>query len=284
LRRLKEKRVIELRFWQCLAPAIVILLFCPLCNAAFAASSDDSEDKSALEKIAQLEDGGDMASALAMLDQYLQKHPDSAEALNLKGMALWEIGNIPDAEVALTSATQADPNYAQSFINLGNLYVEERRYDMAKETYLPLTEMQPDKYYSFYAVGYACYYLQDYQSAVDYLQKAIALEPQNYYSWEMQAKAFTELGDWEQALDCWSFAGNLRDNRWEPYWCSAQLLARLQRPEEAFQQLAKAFALNSALSWQAKDLPVFAPYAENPEFKELIDSAMQGSSPNSGGD
>ena len=272
----------EQKYWVSLPLAVIFLILSPLNITVFAAGSNSSDDKSTLENIAQLEENGDMASALTMLDQYLQKHPNSAEALNLKGMALWEIGNIPDAETALSLAALADPNYPQSFINLGNLYLEEGRYDLAKEAYLPLTEMQPDKYYSFYSVGYVCYYLQDYNSAVDYLQKAITLEPQNYYAWEMQAKAFTELGELEQALDCWLFAENLRDNRWESYWCAAQILARLQRPEEAFQQLEKAFALNSALAWQAKDLEVFAPYTENPKFKELINNAI-GASPSSSG-
>jgi tetratricopeptide (TPR) repeat protein len=133
----------------------------------------------------------DYQSTLKECNHLIQMNPDSPEALHFMGMAYRRMGKIDQAineyrkvlqsQPALpeiyTKALELNPNYAEAYSNLGNLYVEKRMADEAIESCQKALEFNPQSAKALSHLG-AAYILKNmFREAEAASKKALGIDP-----------------------------------------------------------------------------------------------------------
>ena len=133
---------------------------------------------------------GCMAGAAAEVE------PDSAaiEAYNAYVEA-YEAGDRQEAEKHLKAASAAQPDWADPYVHLGRLYIEQERFSTACATLAQAAEMMEDDAEVAFYWGYALYRDGQYGDAAVQLEKSLALEEKKEEATEVLAQANLELGN-----------------------------------------------------------------------------------------
>ncbi len=86
--------------------------------------------------------------------------PETRTPMNwlLLGNILQDKGRIDDADFMFSQAALNDPHFYKAFYNLGNLYLEQDKPNMAIEEYKRVLKLKPDFAYAYYNMG--CAYLK----------------------------------------------------------------------------------------------------------------------------
>ncbi len=123
-------------------------------SAALAFGSDDSSSSSsssssksagsesytaAMTKI----NAGDYASAIPLLQQSLASNPKNPDALNELGFSYRKLGHLSDSLDAYRKALAIEPNHIDANEYLGELYLQMKRPDLAKQQLTLLDKLCP---------------------------------------------------------------------------------------------------------------------------------------------
>ncbi|MBD1814996.1 tetratricopeptide repeat protein [Microcoleus vaginatus DQ-U2] len=112
---------------------------------------------------------GKLDEAIALCQQVLASHPNSAKTCKTLGKALQAQGKLEDARYWYKVAIALQPDFAEAFANLGTL----------------------------------CATLEQWQEAIACYQKAISLQPDFAGFYRNLSRIFTQVGQAEEAADCW---------------------------------------------------------------------------------
>ncbi len=110
------------------------------CGVRHSSSSRPSE-RTAVAKNAST--GHRSASALATIDETLEKWPNDAKTLNAKAYIHETLGDMNMAKAAYRLAVEKDPKFADGYNNLGRIYVQEGDLETAIEMYEMAIERNP---------------------------------------------------------------------------------------------------------------------------------------------
>ncbi|MFH1059570.1 MAG: tetratricopeptide repeat protein [Pseudomonadota bacterium] len=84
------------------------------------------------------------AQAMPLIEALLEQDAQDATVLNLKGQALLQQGQPLPASQAFEAATQADPDHAQAFYNLGGVCANQlKNHDCARQAFARFLELEP---------------------------------------------------------------------------------------------------------------------------------------------
>jgi tetratricopeptide (TPR) repeat protein len=86
-------------------------------------------------------------------------------------------GRTKDAENSYRTATQADKSWALPHNRLGLLYVEQKDFYKAVDSFLQAIALQPKWEFPYNNMGTAYFNLKDYDTAAGYYRKAIEINP-----------------------------------------------------------------------------------------------------------
>ncbi|UNU25075.1 tetratricopeptide repeat protein [Microcoleus vaginatus] len=112
---------------------------------------------------------GKLDEAIALCQQVLASHPNSAKTCKTLGKALQAQGKLEDARYWYKVAIALQPDFAEAFANLGTL----------------------------------CATLEQWQEAIGCYQKAISIQPDFAGFYRNLSRIFTQVGQAEEAADCW---------------------------------------------------------------------------------
>ncbi|MEG4506551.1 tetratricopeptide repeat protein [Microcoleus sp. F6_B4] len=112
---------------------------------------------------------GNLDEAIALCQQVLASHPNSAKTCKTLGKALQAQGKLEDARYWYKVAIAHQPDFAEAFANLGTL----------------------------------CATLEQWQEAIACYQKAISLQPNFAGFYRNLSRIFTQVGKAEEAADFW---------------------------------------------------------------------------------
>ncbi|MEG4806198.1 tetratricopeptide repeat protein [Microcoleus sp. F8-D3] len=112
---------------------------------------------------------GNLDEAIALCQQVLASHPNSAKTCKTLGKALQARGKLEDARYWYKVAIAHQPDFAEAFANLGTL----------------------------------CATLEQWQEAIACYQKAISLQPNFAGFYRNLSRIFTQVGQAEEAADFW---------------------------------------------------------------------------------
>jgi cytochrome c-type biogenesis protein CcmH/NrfG len=121
---------------------------------------------------------GENSEAVAAWKKALEIDPENAQAADL--IARVERAQTRSAERrGLEILVEKEPERPDAWFRLGEIYLKEKRYDLAVSALEKATRLAPDRAQYFYRLGYACHRMQDYEQAETALKTARVLDPGN---------------------------------------------------------------------------------------------------------
>jgi tetratricopeptide (TPR) repeat protein len=131
-----------------------------------------------------------------------QKTSKDRYLLNGLAMAYKQLGNLDSAIIYLEKEINISPKNSLAYRNLGDIYVELRQFDKAREIYNNLINVDSKNAQS-YAVRAQFFMtdIDDYLSSISDLSKAIELEIDNSDFYFKRAKVYFKIKDYRKALN-----------------------------------------------------------------------------------
>jgi Flp pilus assembly protein TadD len=119
-----------------------LLVFCPL---SFAEASTDAEKyaKPMAQATTEFEKGNYQVAQDAFL-KLVTKYPSSAELRNMLAKSYKRLGKLDEAKGEFRAAIQCDPNYADSYYELGCMLESDKDYRSAVVSFEKYLELKPD--------------------------------------------------------------------------------------------------------------------------------------------
>ena len=129
---------------------------------ALAGEADERADEGVLVWLGLARQAtGRYAQAAATFRHLAQRRPDVSAYWNNLGVASRLGGDLDAAEQALSQAASLAPDDTDVLYNLGLLYIQQRRWPLARETLLDAVERSPDFLDARLQAAYACYVCGD---------------------------------------------------------------------------------------------------------------------------
>lgn len=154
------------------------------CREALLKAIDlDDENIDALSKIAELYFLlGDYEKSFAYLNKITNLDPNNAKAYFMKGYGLLEQGDTTRAITAMHRATQADPDYYEAFLKLGQL-LSSKDPPLADEYFNAAIRIKPNSEEALYMYAYHLQSTNRINEAIQQYEKLIILNPVNKYAY-----------------------------------------------------------------------------------------------------
>jgi len=122
---------------------------------------------------------GDSGQALAVAQEMLRKNPQDAEALLVKGLALFETGDYAGAIPPLTEVLSLQSTNQPARLYRAWSYWKLNRLDEARQDYETVLHASPSEYRALYALADIAYRSNDTASAVRDCEQYLACAPPN---------------------------------------------------------------------------------------------------------
>lgn len=119
---------------------------------------------------------GDFSAAEELYKKYIAANPDDLQAINFLSIALYEQRKFMEAEELLLAAIKTNPQYAETYFNLGVVNDKSGNAKKASNYYQKAAEKKPDFRY-FYNLSVQLHKLHDLAGAEKALKEAIRLNP-----------------------------------------------------------------------------------------------------------
>lgn len=116
---------------------------------------------------------GRYETALNLLNEYLEYHPESTDAMNAIGYSYYKIGNNGKAETWYRQSIETNPENAEPYRHLGKIYTETRKYQSAINMFSALIEIEDDDPDGYFGLGLVYNKVNMYEDSLTYLDRAI---------------------------------------------------------------------------------------------------------------
>ncbi len=121
---------------------------------------------------------GTFELALNEIDKALEISP-TAEFLNLKGLALSELGRSDDALKTYQQALKLEPNLAEIYNNLGLLHLKTKKVEDAASAFQEALKRNMNYTLAYVHLGKALLEMEKYDEAMQVFQRALDIDPSN---------------------------------------------------------------------------------------------------------
>jgi tetratricopeptide (TPR) repeat protein len=183
------------------------------------------------------------AAAQVWLD-FIQQHPEDAEAINELGIALSCAGRFEEGLTCFRQALKIRPDLISAKTNAG---VALRRTDKIQEAisqFQEVAEATPDDMIACFNLGTTLHLAEQYDQALVWLQKAVDLSPSHAGSAQELAKVLLKLKRNEEAIRAYRHAISLSPNCVESLLSLGALLQEEKQFDEAVPVLNKVVQLD----------------------------------------
>jgi tetratricopeptide (TPR) repeat protein len=191
---------------------------------------------------------GRYADLQVPLENYVQAHPDSWQALYQLGYVYFRQHNHLSSIRMLSRSLQLNADNAEAHRVLGFELLSISKSELAEHEFLESIRLKPDSAESHYALGRIYYETGVYKDAVTELEKAVALDPGYVKAYHNLGLAYDAVEQIEPAVRSFEKAIELnakqeKPSEW-PFINYAFFCNRRERFDQAIQLATKAIALN----------------------------------------
>lgn len=130
----------------------------------------------------------------ALVDAYLEKHPDDPFVLHQKAMQLWARGDFERAERLNRHLVEIAPNWVIAYNQLGYITMMRERFTEAREYFVSYRFIAPDQANPYDSLGELHMIQGEYAEALSLFQQAVAIRVDFLASWEHQVLALAMMG------------------------------------------------------------------------------------------
>ena len=136
---------------------------------------------------------GQLADALAEIDEALLKAPRSAALHNLRGLVAARLGRNEEAEASFRKVVELRPSSAMGYINLATLLADSGRYTTATVFFRRALQIKPHDFTALVGLGTTLAALNKYADAEPHLKRAWSLRPGDFQTGYELARILREL-------------------------------------------------------------------------------------------
>jgi len=133
---------------------------------------------------------------------HIQQYNPALNYLTL-GVAYQNTGKTQEALESYKRALEFDPNDAETYSNIGNIYAERKNFIVAKQLYLKAIEIDPTSAKAYNNLGNIYFEMGDYEKALECYHNAIILEPDFQTPFYHAGLIYKRLGDFARAESVW---------------------------------------------------------------------------------
>ncbi|MBW1819326.1 MAG: tetratricopeptide repeat protein, partial [Deltaproteobacteria bacterium] len=126
--------------------------------------------------------------------------PNREAILNEWGQYCLLMGDSGKAEALYRQSMGLDGQYQETHLRLGELYVEQKKWDEAGDAYGKAIEIEPDSITALKGSGYVAYQKGDVERALQCFEKAGEIDPEDYESRKNLALLYLQTGDRVRAV------------------------------------------------------------------------------------
>ena len=192
----------------------------------------------------RLHQAGDLAGAGEVYRAILDAEPGNVDALNLMGVVLQAGGELDTAIVLLEQAAKLAPDYPAPLVNLGNALQLKGRLDDAVETFEKALALDPNLAEAANNLASALNDLGRHPEAADACAKALKLKPDFGEAHNNLGNALAGLGKAREAEASYRRAVGINPGHATAYFNLGNVLADQGLPEDALDHFQKAVALD----------------------------------------
>ena len=215
-----------------------------LWSAAYRAYPDTSSIINTNYGVA-LNDRGDYANGVPLLERALQISPDNQSVLSALGFAYYNLGKNDKALLLLEKAIASNTKIsAETYNNAGNVYCALGRFDEAIVVYQKALRKNPAAFQTWSNLGNAYGSLRQYDKAIANYHKAIDGRPSDYFAFNNIGNVYAEIGDYKQALASYMHALKLKPDFVEAAYNLGELYGSRGNKDEARAMFEKAIEIN----------------------------------------
>lgn len=210
--------------------------------------AQDPDRQAIADGVEQLRAGAKPA-AIAAFEAVLRRNPDHIDALRMLGLALaGDAASADDAEALFCRVTALAPDYTAAWINLGALYVDQKKWVKGVESFRTATRLGPTNAAAWFGLANALAQATYPEESVGAYRRAIELNPGDAHAQMGMAHVLKAVGRQDEAIAAYRAAISLRPENGEAYWSLANLKTFRFLPEEvvAMKQQVEGDALTPA--------------------------------------
>ena len=183
--------------------------------------------------------------AIEAFKDILDTHSENkAEILNNIGVAYANLNKLEEPEENFVNSLKINPMFAQTYINLADLYYKRHELELAidilltGEGYLPEDVVIPHYL--------ARVYMEDARLdlAIDELDKVLEAQPENYDAYYDLGKVYFDLGDWASAIANFESVVEFKKDNALIYYYLGQAYEANDEIDKAISNYLKALTIN----------------------------------------
>ena len=199
----------------------------------------------------------------------LETEPDNADVYNNMAVAYSCDGNFEQAEVYFTKALDLDPQLAQAYINLSDLYYKAGDLASAVGTLQKGSYELEDNLTIAHLLARVYIDDQRWEDAIFELEKVLDGEPENYDAYYDLGHVMFELGDYESAISNFENVTEYRQDSELLYYALAQAYEANNEIDKAISNYLKSIAVNDKFSLAYKKVAVL--FMARNDFEDAIE-------------
>ena len=182
--------------------------------------------------------------AIDAFSSVLETEPDNADVYNNMAVAYSCVGDFEHAEIYYTKALDLDPQLAQAYINLSDLYFKAGDVASALGTLQKGSYELEDNLTIAHLLARVYIEDQRWEDAIVELERVLDGEPENYDAYYDLGHVCFELGDYEGAISNFENVIEYQENNELLYYALAQAYEGNNEIDKAISNYLKAIAVN----------------------------------------
>lgn len=224
-----------------------------------------------LQQAVELHRAGRVDEAVRAYKKVLRQDARAVGALNLLGLAEFQLGHLAKAADALTRAARLSPDLPNIDYNLGRVLQAQGRFQDALGHYEKAVAKAPHDGEALSNLGTVLAALGRREEAITQYRRATTANPRHADAWHNLGNALKALDRFEEALDAYQRELALGSTKVATASSLAYILTRLDRPDEAIEYSKRAISaeptvadhftvLGNALSCLGRDEEALTTY------------------------
>ena len=201
-----------------------------------------------LQQAVGLHRSGRVDEAVRGYKKVLRKDACAVGALNLLGLAEFQLGHLQEAADALSRAARLNPDLPDIDYNLGRVLQAQGRLEEAIAAYQKAVAKAPRDAGALINLATVLTELKRFEVAVPVYRRAVALASPSADLWHNLANALKVLDRYDEALVAYQHELALRHDNIEALSSLIYVLNKLDRPEEALSYSRKLVAAEPSVS------------------------------------
>ncbi len=185
--------------------------------------------------------------SIAAYDKALQLNPQYAYALNDRGSAKRQVGDLEGAVSDYLEAIRVEQN-AIFYNNLGSAYRKMKIYDEAIDAYETSVSLKPDYHIAYNNMGSTKYEIADYKGAIEAYNKAISIKADYASAYNNLGTVLYVIEDYKGSLEALNKAISLDPNYAFAYFNRANAKEMLKDTKGALDDWKKAKDLGASFA------------------------------------